>query len=200
MVVKNTQINIADELQESVVNGPGKRYVIWVQGCPFHCPGCFNPDYQPFVPNKVVDISTLAHRILSVQGIEGVTYSGGEPFMQCEPLVRLNRRLIKKGLSIVSYSGYTLEELLRLPDPNVKKMLSQLDILIDGRFQQENKTNLLWRGSSNQNVHFLTDRYHDYKKQINSGGEIELIVGNDKITYTGMLQDEILKKLHEMMK
>lgn len=187
-------------MEESVVNGPGKRYVIWVQGCPFHCPGCFNQDYQPFIPNKLVDIPTLSRRIFSVKTIEGVTYSGGEPFMQCEALVQLNRILIKKGLSIISYSGYTLDELLQLQNPYVKKMLSQLDILIDGRYQQENTANLLWRGSRNQNVHFLTDRYNDYKQQVNSGGEIELIIGNDKITYTGILQDEILKKLHDMIK
>lgn len=120
--------------------------------------------------------------------------------MQCEALVQLNRILIKKGLSIISYSGYTLDELLQLQNPYVKKMLSQLDILIDGRYQQENTANLLWRGSRNQNVHFLTDRYNDYKQQVNSGGEIELIIGNDKITYTGILQDEILKKLHDMIK
>jgi anaerobic ribonucleoside-triphosphate reductase activating protein len=200
MKQSRVQVNIAAELPESVVNGPGKRYVIWVQGCPFGCPGCFNPDYQPFITNKLVDTITLANRILSVKTIEGVTYSGGEPFMQCEPLIKLNKILIKNDLSIVSYSGYTLDELQQLSDPPVKKFLSQLDILIDGRFQQENKANLLWRGSNNQHVHFLTNRYKEYARQIDSGGEIELIVGNNKITYTGMLQDEIIQKLNEMMK
>jgi anaerobic ribonucleoside-triphosphate reductase activating protein len=171
-----------------------------VQGCPFGCPGCFNPDYQPFITNKLVDTITLANRILSVKTIEGVTYSGGEPFMQCEPLIKLNKILIKNDLSIISYSGYTLDELQQLSDPHVKKYLSQLDILIDGRFQQENKANLLWRGSNNQHVHFLTNRYKKYANQIDSGAEIELVVGNDKITYTGMLQDEIIQKLNNLMK
>jgi len=200
MASKKSEINIAAEIQESVVNGPGKRYVIWVQGCPFECPGCFNPDFQPFIPNKLVNITTLSRKILSVETIEGVTYTGGEPFTQCEALIILNKILIKKGLSIISYSGYTLDELHQLKNPFVMEFLSQLDILIDGRFLQKYKANLLWRGSNNQNVHFLTDRYSDFKSKINSGGEIELIVGNNKITYTGILQDEIIKKLNDLIK
>jgi len=135
-----------------------------------------------------------------VKSIEGITYSGGEPFMQCKALVPLNEILINQGLSIASYSGFTLDELHQSPDPSVKKFLSQLDILIDGKFQQKNKANLLWRGSNNQHVHFLTEKYKEYEKLINSGGEIELIIGNDEITYTGMLQDEIIKKMNDLMK
>jgi anaerobic ribonucleoside-triphosphate reductase activating protein len=197
---KTLHVNMAAELTESVANGPGKRYVIWVQGCPFACPGCFNPDFQPFIPRQLVNVPTLARRILSVKTIEGVTYSGGEPFMQCEALIDLNKILIKNGLSIVSYSGYTLKELHQLKNPFITEFLSQLDILIDGKFQEKNKANLLWRGSNNQNVHFLTDRYSEYKSMIDSGGEIELIVGNDRITYTGMLQNEIIQKLNDLMK
>lgn len=200
MLFQKNQINMATEIKESVVNGPGQRYVIWVQGCPFQCPGCFNPDFQPFITNKLVKVSTLARRIFSQKTIEGVTYTGGEPIIQCPALVNLNELLIKKGLSIVCYTGYTLEELQTSKDPNIKKFLSQIDILIDGRFQQEKKANLLWRGSNNQHVHFLKNRYKEYAKQIDSGGEIELIIGNDKITYTGMLQNEIIQKLNDMMK
>lgn len=200
MKPKTLAVNLAAELTESTANGPGKRYVIWLQGCPFACPGCFNPDYQPIIRHQLVDVPTLASRILSVKTIEGITYSGGEPFIQCEALVHLNKILITHGLSIVSYSGYTLEELQLLNDPHVTEFLSQLDILIDGKFQERNKANLLWRGSDNQNVHFLTNRYSEYKSMVDSGGEIELIVGNDKITYTGMLQNEIIKRLNDLMK
>ena len=200
MPPKKIPINIAAEIKESVVNGPGKRYVIWVQGCPFKCPGCFNPDFQPFITNKLVKVSTLASRIFSVKTIEGITYTEEEPLMQCEALVDLNKLIIKKGLSIVCYTGYTLEELQMLKNPHITEFLSQVDILIDGRFQEINKANLLWRGSKNQNVHFLTDRYKGYEKQIDSGGEIELFIGNDKITYTGMLQNEIIQKLNDLMK
>lgn len=196
----NLQLNIAAELPETAVNGPGIRYTIWVQGCPFRCPGCFNPDFQPLIDNTLVHISTLARRILSVKTIEGVTYTGGEPLMQCEALVKLNKILMKKGLSIVSYSGYTLEELQSKNNPAIAEFLSQIDILIDGQYQEANKANLLWRGSSNQHVHFLTDRYSEYKTKIDTGGEIELIVGNENITYSGMLQNEIISKLQNFMK
>jgi len=196
----NFQLNIAAELPESAVNGPGIRYTIWVQGCPFRCSGCFNPDFQPFVENKLVHISSLANRILSIKTIEGATYTGGEPLMQCEALVALNNILIKKGLSIVSYSGYTLGELQTKNNPMINEFLSQIDILIDGQYQEANKANLLWRGSSNQHVHFLTDRYSEYQRKINAGGEIELIVGNENITYSGILQNEIISKLQNLMK
>jgi anaerobic ribonucleoside-triphosphate reductase activating protein len=194
------QINVAAEIKESVVNGPGKRYVIWLQGCPFKCPGCFNPDFQSLKPNKLVKISTLARRILSVKTIEGITYTGGEPLLQADVLVELNQLLIKNGLSIVCYTGYTLNELQMLKNSHVSKFLSQVDILIDGRFQENNKANLLWRGSKNQKVHFLTNRYKEYEEQVNSGGEIELFIGNDRITYTGILQNEIIQKLNDLMK
>lgn len=71
MPAKKSQINVAAEIKESVANGPGKRYVIWVQGCPFNCSGCFNPDFQPFITNKLVNINTLSQTILSVKTIEG---------------------------------------------------------------------------------------------------------------------------------
>ena len=119
--------------------------------------------------------------------------------MQCEALVELNKLLMQKGLSIVCYTGNTLEELQIMKNPHITEFLSQIDILIDGRFQEINKANLLWRGSNNQKVHFLTSRYKKYEQQIDSGGEIELIVGNDQITYTGMLQDEIIQKLNNLM-
>jgi len=196
----DTQINIAAELKESVVNGPGKRYVIWVQGCCFNCPGCFNPEYQLCIPNILVNVSTLSRRILSVPSLEGVTYSGGEPLLQCKALTELNKILLKNGLSIVCYTGYTQEELRQSGDPCINKFLSQLDILIDGKFQQDKKENLLWRGSKNQKVHFLTDRYRHYESVIDYVGEMEIIMGNDTITYTGMLQDEIIKKLNDFLK
>ena len=196
----NYSINIAAELSESMANGPGKRYVIWVQGCCFKCPGCFNSAFQPIVPKNIVPVDIIARRILSVKSIEGVTYSGGEPILQCDALVELNNILIKNDLSIVCYTGYTLEELYQLNNSKVIDFLSQIDILIDGRYQEANKTNLIWRGSRNQKVHFLTDRYKEYQALTNSNGEIELIIGNDKNKFTGILQEEILRRLNDRMK
>jgi anaerobic ribonucleoside-triphosphate reductase activating protein len=129
-----------------------------------------------------------------------VTYSGGEPILQCDVLVELNKVLINNELSIVCYTGYTLEELRKSNDPKINEFLSQVDILIDGRYQEANKANLIWRGSKNQRVHFLTGRYRDYQSRMDSEGEIELVVGNDRIRFTGMLQDEIIRNLNDIIK
>jgi anaerobic ribonucleoside-triphosphate reductase activating protein len=190
---------VAAEIPESVANGPGKRYVLWVQGCPSRCPGCFNRDYQPVVPNRMVDVLTLSRRILTVPSIEGITYTGGEPFLQCRALAALNTILRESGLSIMSYTGYTLEELHGLKDNDVEKFISQLDILIDGRYMKNKKENLLWRGSKNQKVHFLTDRYRSYESATEDCKEIELFVGNDTITFTGILDDDIIRSLQNVL-
>ena len=108
------KLNIAAQLKKSVVNGPGTRYVIWFQGCPFKCPGCFNKEFQPFVTKRLFNIETLAKKILSVEGIEGVTYTGGEPIAQAEPLYYLSSILKKYKRTIVCCTGFTLEELEKL--------------------------------------------------------------------------------------
>ena len=76
------EITAADWEERSVVNGPGERFVLWLQGCPFRCRGCFNPAFLPFAGGRRVLVAEMAERILSVPGVEGVTYSGGEPMAQ----------------------------------------------------------------------------------------------------------------------
>ncbi len=195
------EINIAAELGRSVVNGPGVRYVLWVQGCPFRCSGCYNQDFLPFIEKDLVTVEYLAERILSTRGIEGVTYSGGEPMAQPEGLYYLSRILKSEGLTAVCYSGFTLEELRRRKNPFVAKLLGALDILIDGRYDQSRKANLLWRGSSNQKVHFLSDVYSDYESKVGAPRtEMELVIGESGVTYTGILQQKIMARLEKVLK
>ncbi|MFQ6071919.1 MAG: 4Fe-4S single cluster domain-containing protein [Methanosarcinales archaeon] len=194
------KLNLAAKLEKSVANGPGVRYVLWVQGCPFLCKGCFNPRFQPFIPREIISAEELAKKILSVKGIEGVTYTGGEPMMQSKALYFLSTILKPYNLSIVCYTGFTLEELYHLKDPYIKKLLDYIDILIDGRYEEENKANLLWRSTSNQRVHFLTDTYIQYKALIeNNATEIEFVINKDGMTVTGILQQKILKRLEDIM-
>jgi anaerobic ribonucleoside-triphosphate reductase activating protein len=169
---------------------------MWVQGCPFRCPGCFNEDFQPFVVRNVVEVNKLAGRILNVKEIEGVTYSGGEPMVQAEALYWLSTTLKRHGLTILCYTGFTLEQLHRQNDPYVGRLLGLLDILIDGPYLEDKRANLLWRGSANQRVHFLTNVYLGYKKVAETGlAEMEIIVGKGGITLTGMLQEEIARRI-----
>ncbi|OAB56278.1 radical SAM protein [Phormidium willei BDU 130791] len=128
-------INIMGYVDESEVNGPGKRAVIWVQGCLRECPGCFNPSSWSFKANQLISVDGLVERVTSNALNEGVTFSGGEPFWQAPALAELARRLKAQGLTVMSFSGFTLEE-LRSPTapPGASDLLEQLDLLIDGPY------------------------------------------------------------------
>jgi anaerobic ribonucleoside-triphosphate reductase activating protein len=194
------QLNLASELPSSLVNGPGYRYVLWVQGCPSRCPGCFNKEFQPFLERNVVTVDDLADRILSTRGIEGVTYSGGEPTSQAESLAALSLILKQHKLTIMCYSGFIYPDLLKRQDVHIKQLLSLTDIFVDGPFIQEKSANLIWRGSSNQNVYFLTDSYKQYKAHINDqNSEMELVIGNNEIVSTGMINAEVLQRLEKLL-
>jgi anaerobic ribonucleoside-triphosphate reductase activating protein len=196
-VREKERLNIAAQLEKSVVNGPGTRYVIWVQGCPFKCAGCFNKEFQPFIKKEMFEIEGLAKKILAVDGIEGVTYTGGEPMTQAEALYHLSRILKKNGLTIACYTGFTLEELNDHDDLYIEKLLSLVDILIDGKYEENKKANLMWRGSSNQDVHFLSDAYRDFKRlaEEERPAEMELVIGKEGIAFTGILEEQILSVL-----
>jgi anaerobic ribonucleoside-triphosphate reductase activating protein len=145
-------LNLAGFLARSEVNGPGIRAVVWVQGCPFRCKGCFNEQFQPFSPATVVPVDNLAGIILALPEIRGVTFSGGEPFAQAGPLAELGERLRRAGLTVVTYSGYTTEQLARGNDPAWPLLLSVSDLLITGPFIAELATADPLKGSSNQQV------------------------------------------------
>lgn len=186
------KLNIAADIRRSAANGPGTRYVIWFQGCPFRCHGCFNGDFQPLIPKNQASIDEVARRVLSVNDIEGVTYTGGEPLIQAKPLYHLSAILKNHGLSIVCYTGFTLDELNHLNNQHVDKLLGLVDVLIDGRYEEDNKANLLWRGSVNQKVHLLTAKYQYCRPLLDREiSEMEFVVGSQGITLTGMLQGKI---------
>src|SRR5512138_4028921 len=121
-------LNLAGFLAKSSVNGPGTRAVIWVQGCPIRCTGCFNPQFQPFSPATLIPIAELARTILSLEGIDGVTFSGGEPFFQAGPLAALGERLRTEGLTIVTYTGYTADQIAAGDDPAWPALLAVTDL------------------------------------------------------------------------
>ncbi|USR93002.1 radical SAM protein [Phormidium yuhuli AB48] len=148
-------LNIMGYVDESEVNGPGKRAVIWVQGCLRECPGCFNPSSWSFEANQLISIDELVERVTGNALNEGVTFSGGEPFWQAPALAELARRLKAQGFTVMSFSGFTLEE-LRSPKapPGASALLEQLDLLVDGPYLENqaihNPTSLV--SSRNQRV------------------------------------------------
>ncbi len=138
---------------ESIVDGPGIRYVVFVQGCPHCCAGCHNPQSHPLEGGQAVDIQGLFQEIRQNPLLKGVTFSGGEPFCQPQPLTALARLVHGIGLDVITYTGYQYEELLATKNAGVPALLEQTDILIDGPFIQKQKDlTLPFRGSRNQRI------------------------------------------------
>lgn len=138
---------------ESITDGPGIRYAVFAQGCPHLCTGCHNPDSHDFNGGYEIQTSQIWSEIKSNPLLDGVTFSGGEPFIQAEEFAELAAYIKTADLNIICYSGYTLEELIEQSKyrPGWQKLLDLIDILIDGRFEQTQKSyNLRFRGSKNQ--------------------------------------------------
>jgi anaerobic ribonucleoside-triphosphate reductase activating protein len=149
------KVKIAGVERCSVVDGPGLRTVVFAQGCPRSCPGCHNPASLDPEGGSWRELDELVSDVCSERGIQGVTFSGGEPFMQAQAFAELARRFKDKGLSIVTFSGYTYEELkdMSAADEAVAALLHATDILIDGPYRQEERNlSLAFRGSGNQRI------------------------------------------------
>lgn len=150
------KIRLAAYLQpDSIVDGEGIRTVIWTQGCPHSCLGCHNPETHDVEGGALVDLEEVEKIIDSLEGQDGITFSGGDPFMQpkeCSLVAKYSR---KKGYNIWAYTGFTFEQLLTLSEkkPEIMEFLKEIDVLIDGKFEIRNKSySCLFRGSSNQRI------------------------------------------------
>lgn len=181
------KLNVARTLRRSAANGPGERFVVWVQGCPLACPGCWNPDTWSFERRVVRDVDELAAEILSVEDIEGVTFTGGEPFAQARALVELAHRVRHRGLSVFVFTGYDLAE---LTSDAAQQLLAVTDVLVAGRYIKEQRTLASpWLGSANQQLHFLSDRY----RPTDTIAAVEVRIDRDgALTLTGFPDDEWL--------
>lgn len=145
------KIRIAGIIRESIVDGKGLRFVVFGQGCPHRCPGCHNPQTHDFSGGKLVPIASLVQEIRKNPLLQGVTFSGGEPFAQPEAFSALAKEIkaFSRKLDLTVYSGYTYEQLLELP--GAMELLSLCDYLIDGPFiLEERDISLKFRGSRNQ--------------------------------------------------
>ena len=148
-------IRMAGVIQESIVDGPGLRFVVFAQGCPHGCPGCHNPATHDFQGGTDCSLEKILAAIDQNPLLDGVTFSGGEPMSQPEAFYNLAEAIKERGLNLIIYTGYTYEELQKLGEsrPAVRKLLELTDLLIDGRFVLEQRDlSLLFRGSRNQRV------------------------------------------------
>ena len=148
-------INVCGIEAESIVDGPGFRYVVFVQGCPHHCPGCHNPQSHPFEGGTPYTAKDLFAEFCKNPLLSGITLSGGEPFCQAEALCELAELVKERGKTVVAYSGYTLEQLLEKSktEPSILRLLRLCDTLIDGPYiESKRNLELLFRGSENQRI------------------------------------------------
>lgn len=165
-------IQLASPLQyDSIVDGPGIRMVVWTQGCLHHCLHCHNPQTWDPDGGQSYAVDTLVQEIEEAQLQTGITFSGGEPFLQAKQLLPLAQAAKKKNLNIWAYSGYQFEDLLL--EESKKTLLTYIDVLVDGKFINEQKDyRLMFKGSRNQ-------RMIDVQKSL-STGQIVLSSFDDK--------------------
>jgi anaerobic ribonucleoside-triphosphate reductase activating protein len=148
-------IRIAGVAGESVVDGPGIRFVVFAQGCPHHCRGCHNPATWDPEGGREVTVREILGSVKSNPLLKGVTLSGGDPFLQAGPMAELARRVKEMGKDVITYTGYTWEQILAMAekDEGVKNLLYNTDILVEGPYLQEQRDlRLVFRGSKNQRI------------------------------------------------
>jgi len=138
------------------VDGPGVRCVVFAQGCPHRCPGCHNPETWDITGGQERTAREIMRAIRKLpKGVSGVTFSGGEPFLQAGEVAELTVKCKEIGLNVATYTGYRYEELLKLSktNPDAALLLENTDILIDGPYDKERKDiSLRFRGSNNQKI------------------------------------------------
>jgi anaerobic ribonucleoside-triphosphate reductase activating protein len=188
-------LNLAGFLPRSAVNGPGIRAVVWVQGCPIRCEGCFNPQFWSFSRAEYVPVASLAEQILSVSGIDGVTFSGGEPFAQAGALASLGETLHRHGLSLVTYTGYTYDKIVSEDNPAWHRLLRETDLLVAGPYMPALSCTAPLIGSKNQTVIRLSDRIPVIAVQPQKeGATVEFTIAPDgTLTATGFPDHRLMQ-------
>lgn len=152
--------------QNSYVDGPGIRMAIFFQGCLKHCEGCHNPKSHPINGGDKTDTEDIKKKIAEDPLLDGITLTGGEPFLQPKPALNIAKFAHSRNLSVWCYSGYTWDELNWWEDTR-KELLREIDVLVDGPFEIGKKSfDILWRGSRNQ-------RIIDVKKSLEKGEVVE---------------------------
>lgn len=156
-------LNLAAWVACTQMEGPGRRFAIWTQGCHLRCKECCNQSYLPLVPREVVPALHLLPAIVEArdrQGIEGITLLGGEPMIQAKGLSVLAQAVRASGMTVMMFTGYVLGSSAQALPDGAEDLLATCDVVVDGPFvaaRRERERN--WVGSSNQRFHYLTNAY-----------------------------------------
>ncbi len=180
------KIRLAAPIQyDSIVDGEGMRAVLWTQGCPHNCPGCHNPKTHDFNGGFITDTNELIEELAdSLRYQDGITLSGGDPFMQADAVSQIADYVSKLGKNVWAYTGFTFEELIEMGKNNIHimELLKNVDVLIDGKFiLAEKSMDLFYKGSRNQ-------RIIDVKKSLNSDKVILVNKYASEKTYENLIQ------------
>jgi anaerobic ribonucleoside-triphosphate reductase activating protein len=176
----------------SRANGPGARFVVWLQGCTLGCAGCFNPTTHDASGGRVMTIDELAEQ-MRASGSGGLSLSGGEPLQQAAAAIAILDAARALGMSTLAFSGYTREEIDLLPDGPA--VLAKLDVLIDGRYVASDRLATGLRGSANQRIQLLTDRYTLADVEATPTGEIRIgPTGEVVLTGVDPLKPSLLRR------
>ncbi|MCQ2184551.1 MAG: anaerobic ribonucleoside-triphosphate reductase activating protein [Bacteroidales bacterium] len=153
-------IRVLNIIEQTMADGPGLRTSIYCAGCAHHCPGCHNPQSWDFAGGKDMKVGDLLE-IIKADEISDVSFSGGDPFYQVDAFTSLARRIKEEtDKTIWCWTGFTIEEIRA--DEHLAQMLPYIDVLVDGPFILERRdTNLLFRGSDNQRIIYLTPKVED---------------------------------------
>jgi anaerobic ribonucleoside-triphosphate reductase activating protein len=192
------ELNLAGFVPYSTVNGPGKRAVIWVRGCPLRCTGCFNPGFQPFKPRSFVSTGVLAEEISRIPGIEGVTFSGGEPFCQAAALVEIGRRMQNCGLNVITFTGFSYKTIREKRRDSWDSLLSVTDLLIAGPYDSRLSSHHPILSSSNQELVHVSGKLTGRIEETESVPAVEYIIRpGGEITATGFPEHGIFPCISE---
>ena len=164
-MVSDMTVRIFGFADDSIVDGPGLRFSVFVQGCRHNCEGCHNPDSHDVNGGTVYKVDDIKKMIDENPLIDGITLSGGEPFLQAKPLTALAKYAREKELNVMTYTGYTFEVLVdgANEENGWRGLLENSDLLVDGRFEIDKRSlDLNFKGSSNQ-------RIIDVKKSLERG-------------------------------
>lgn len=159
-------VRLAGIAYESLVNGPGLRRVFFSQGCNHNCKGCFNPDTHDFNAGEEKDMDELIKGVKENPILDGVTFSGGDPFERAEEFSYMAKEFKKSGINIWCFTGYNFEYIMEHIDERSgwKELINNIDVLIDGKFVEEKKEEgLKFRGSSNQRIIDIKLTLHNNK-------------------------------------
>jgi len=193
--MKPQRLQIAAYLPRTRANGPGLRSVLWVQGCPFRCAGCFNPDFLAFDGGRGVTPEEAAAWMLAQTDTEGVSFSGGEPFAQAAALGEVAERVRAAGKGVLVFTGYQAGELRASRNAGIHRLLAAADLLVAGRYRGDLPGAHPLLASTNQELVFLTERYRGFDFSARRRTEFRIDT-NGAVTVTGFPEPSVRLGVH----